>query len=98
MEELAGPLHTCDICDYVTPRPDLMAKHRQALFSVYRDTESLTRFGRPADGFIRQIKYPRYCRKIFFSRFNVIFIFEIEHINAMRRDLPGRKMIWPVLK
>ena len=28
MEELAGPLNTCDVCDYVTPRPDLMAKHR----------------------------------------------------------------------
>jgi hypothetical protein len=29
MEELAGPLNTCELCDYVTPRPDLMAKHRE---------------------------------------------------------------------
>jgi hypothetical protein len=36
MEELAGPLHTCDICEYVTPRPDLMAKHRQDLSLLSR--------------------------------------------------------------
>ncbi len=28
MEELAGPMNMCELCDYVTPRPDLMAKHR----------------------------------------------------------------------
>jgi hypothetical protein len=28
MEELAGPMNMCEQCDYVTPRPDLMAKHR----------------------------------------------------------------------
>jgi hypothetical protein len=34
MEELAGPMNMCELCDYVTPRPDLMAKHRCV---VYKD-------------------------------------------------------------
>ncbi|XP_023346151.1 zinc finger protein 271 isoform X3 [Eurytemora carolleeae] len=28
MEELQGPMLSCELCDYVTPRPDILAKHR----------------------------------------------------------------------
>jgi hypothetical protein len=39
MEELAGPMNMCELCDYVTPRPDLMAKHR---FVVYKGSSCAT--------------------------------------------------------
>ena len=31
MEELQGPMLSCELCDYVTPRPDILAKHRSHL-------------------------------------------------------------------
>jgi hypothetical protein len=56
------------------------------------------KLGRPADGFSGQILCPRYCRKIFIINFfKAIFIIKIEHIYAIRRDVPGSKVSWPVL-
>jgi hypothetical protein len=55
------------------------------------------RLGRLADGFSGMVPYPRYCRKIVIINFKPIFISKIEHIYAMRRDVPGSKVNWPVL-
>ena len=36
MEELQGPLLSCDTCDYVTQRPDLLSKHRYVMVKSYK--------------------------------------------------------------
>jgi hypothetical protein len=55
------------------------------------------RLGRLAYGFSGKVKYPRYCRKIVIINFKPIFLYKIENIYAMRREVPGSKVTWPVL-
>jgi hypothetical protein len=49
------------------------------------------RLGRPADGFSGQVKYLRYCQKIFIINFEAIFISKIEHIYAIEEGRAGEQ-------
>ena len=42
MEELQGPMLSCELCDYVTPRPDILAKHRSHSLVLREGMAALT--------------------------------------------------------